>query len=62
MQRAQAFEAAVRQLGANAVLHVFGGAKHELTGEMRSAACDFLQGAAARSSSTDASILDVLPY
>jgi pimeloyl-ACP methyl ester carboxylesterase len=46
LQRARAFEAAVRQLGASAQLHVFGDAHHELTGEMRSAACDFLQRAA----------------
>jgi pimeloyl-ACP methyl ester carboxylesterase len=45
LQRAAAFEAAVRQLGATATLHVFGDTHHEMTGEMRSAACDFLQGA-----------------
>ncbi|HEY1298416.1 MAG TPA: alpha/beta fold hydrolase [Chloroflexota bacterium] len=50
VQRARAFESAVRQLGANATLHVFGEAHHELTGEMRSAACDFLQGAVAAQS------------
>jgi pimeloyl-ACP methyl ester carboxylesterase len=43
VQRAQAFEAAAQQLGANAVLRVFSNAHHELTREMRSAACDFLQ-------------------
>jgi pimeloyl-ACP methyl ester carboxylesterase len=45
LQRAQAFEKAARQLGATAVLRVFGGTKHELTSEMRSAACTFLGGA-----------------
>jgi pimeloyl-ACP methyl ester carboxylesterase len=45
VQRAEAFEAAARQLGAKAVLRVFGNAHHELTSEMRSAACEFLQGA-----------------
>jgi pimeloyl-ACP methyl ester carboxylesterase len=43
VQRAQAFEAAARQLGAYAVLRLFSNAHHELTGEMRLAACDFLQ-------------------
>ena len=32
-----------QQMGANAVLRVFGGTRHELTGEMRAAACEFLQ-------------------
>jgi pimeloyl-ACP methyl ester carboxylesterase len=45
VQRARAFEAAVRQLGANTQLRIFGDARHELTGEMRAAACDFLKGA-----------------
>jgi pimeloyl-ACP methyl ester carboxylesterase len=44
VQRAQAFETAARQLGANTVLRVFNNAGHGLTGEMRSAACEFLQG------------------
>ena len=43
VQRAQAFEAAAQQLGADAVLRIFSNARHELTGEMRLAACDFLQ-------------------
>jgi pimeloyl-ACP methyl ester carboxylesterase len=43
VQRARAFESAARQLGASVQLHVFGDARHELTGEMRSAACDFLK-------------------
>jgi pimeloyl-ACP methyl ester carboxylesterase len=43
VQRAQAFEQAARQLGAHAVLRVFNNTRHELTGEMRAAACDFLQ-------------------
>ncbi len=42
VQRAQAFEKAARQLGAGAILKVFGGTKHEFTSEMRSAACTFL--------------------
>jgi pimeloyl-ACP methyl ester carboxylesterase len=44
VQRAQAFEAAMQQLGASSVLRVFGDAKHEVTGEMRLAACKFLGG------------------
>src|SRR6185436_4361302 len=43
--RAQAFEKAARQLGATTILRVFGGTKHELKSEMRSAACTFLGGA-----------------
>jgi pimeloyl-ACP methyl ester carboxylesterase len=50
LQRAQAFEAAAEELGAHAVLRVFNTAHHELTGEMRSAACEFLESA---SSSTE---------
>jgi pimeloyl-ACP methyl ester carboxylesterase len=45
VQRAQAFEAAMKQLGASAVLRVFGDAKHDVTAEMRQAACTFLSGA-----------------
>jgi pimeloyl-ACP methyl ester carboxylesterase len=45
VQRAQAFEAAMQKLGARAVLRVFGDAKHEVTGEMRLAACAFLGAA-----------------
>ena len=45
VQRARAFEAAMRQLGADVVLRVFRGTKHELTPEMRSAACAFLSRA-----------------
>jgi pimeloyl-ACP methyl ester carboxylesterase len=45
VQRAQAFETAVRQLGGGAILKVFGGTKHDLTSEMRSAACSFLASA-----------------
>jgi predicted esterase len=45
VQRAKAFESAMRQLGASVVLRVFGGAKHDLTPEMRSAACAFLNRA-----------------
>ena len=44
VQRAQAFEAAARELGASTVLRVFANTRHELTGEMRAAACDFLEG------------------
>jgi pimeloyl-ACP methyl ester carboxylesterase len=42
LQRAQAFEAAMRQLGASPVLKVFGDTKHDITSEMRLAACTFL--------------------
>ncbi len=42
LQRAQAFEAAMQQLGASSVLRVFGDARHEITSEMRLAACAFL--------------------
>jgi pimeloyl-ACP methyl ester carboxylesterase len=45
VQRAQAFEAAMQQLGANSVLRVFGDAKHDVTSEMRQAACAFLGSA-----------------
>jgi pimeloyl-ACP methyl ester carboxylesterase len=45
VQRAQAFEAAAQQLGADAVLRIFSSAHHELTPEMRSEACDFLETA-----------------
>ena len=45
VQRAQAFEAAMQQLGASSVLRVFGDARHEVTSEMRLAACKFLGGA-----------------
>jgi pimeloyl-ACP methyl ester carboxylesterase len=46
VQRAQAFEAAARALGATTVLDVFPNTHHELTGEMRAAACDFLESQA----------------
>jgi hypothetical protein len=42
VQRAQAFEAAMQQLGASSILRVFGNARHEVTPEMRLAACKFL--------------------
>jgi pimeloyl-ACP methyl ester carboxylesterase len=42
VQRAQAFEAAMQRMGASSVLRVFGDARHDVTGEMRSAACTFL--------------------
>jgi pimeloyl-ACP methyl ester carboxylesterase len=45
VQRAQAFEAAMQQLGVSSVLRVFGEAKHEVTSEMRLAACAFLGNA-----------------
>ena len=45
VQRAQAFEDAMQQLGASSVLRVFGDAKHEVISEMRLAACKFLGGA-----------------
>ena len=43
VQRAQAFQAALQEMGSNATLQVFAGAHHELTNEMRAAACDFLE-------------------
>lgn len=46
VQRAEAFESAMLKLGARSVLRVFRGAKHDLTTEMRSAACSFLNRAA----------------
>jgi pimeloyl-ACP methyl ester carboxylesterase len=62
VQRAQAFEIAARQLGASAVLRVFGGTRHELTSEMRSAACDFLQASAvAQAPRRDLLSVDVAP-
>jgi pimeloyl-ACP methyl ester carboxylesterase len=42
VQRAQAFEAAMLQIGANSTLRIFGDARHELTSEMRQEACAFL--------------------
>jgi pimeloyl-ACP methyl ester carboxylesterase len=42
LQRAQAFEAAMQQMGATSMLRVFGDARHEITSEMRLAACAFL--------------------
>jgi len=41
--RAQAFETAMQRLGANVVLREFGNARHEVTREMRMAACEFLE-------------------
>jgi pimeloyl-ACP methyl ester carboxylesterase len=45
VQRAQAFESAMQQLGATSVLRVFSDAKHDVTGDMRTAACTFLERA-----------------
>jgi pimeloyl-ACP methyl ester carboxylesterase len=45
VQRAEAFENAMQQLGATSVLRVFNNTKHELTGDMRTAACTFLERA-----------------
>jgi pimeloyl-ACP methyl ester carboxylesterase len=45
VQRAQAFEDEMQRLGASSVLRVFGGTRHEVTTEMRLAACKFLGGA-----------------
>jgi len=42
VQRAQAFAAAMQQVGASSVLRVFGDARHDVTTEMRLAACAFL--------------------
>jgi pimeloyl-ACP methyl ester carboxylesterase len=61
LQRARAFESAVRELGATTQLRVFNDARHEVTGEMRSAACDFLQGAATQAPRSDLYSFDVSP-
>jgi pimeloyl-ACP methyl ester carboxylesterase len=61
LQRARAFEAAVRDLGATTQLRIFNDARHEVTGEMRSAACDFLQGAANQAPRSDLYSVDVAP-
>jgi pimeloyl-ACP methyl ester carboxylesterase len=45
LQRAQAFEVVMKRLGANLILRVFGNARHEVTSEMRLAACAFLGSA-----------------
>jgi pimeloyl-ACP methyl ester carboxylesterase len=45
VQRAQAFETAMVQLGAHSILRVFGNTRHEVTSEMRQAACAFLGSA-----------------
>jgi pimeloyl-ACP methyl ester carboxylesterase len=45
VQRAQAFEIAMQRLGAHVDLRVFGNTRHELTSEMRQAACAFLGSA-----------------
>ena len=50
LQRAQAFEQSMQELGANSVLRIFSNTRHELTGEMRAAACDFLEGASTQDS------------
>jgi pimeloyl-ACP methyl ester carboxylesterase len=42
LQRAQAFQAAMQQLGASSVLRIFGDTGHGVTAEMRLAACSFL--------------------
>jgi pimeloyl-ACP methyl ester carboxylesterase len=42
LQRAQAFEAVMQQMGASSILRVFSDTKHEITSEMRLAACTFL--------------------
>jgi pimeloyl-ACP methyl ester carboxylesterase len=56
VQRAQAFEAAMLQLGANSVLRVFSNTRHEVTGEMRQAACAFLSEAIQTGADTAESI------
>lgn len=62
VQRAQAFEMAVQQLGASAVLRVFGGAGHGLTNEMRAAACDYLnRSQQAQNARRDLPSVDVAP-
>lgn len=46
VQRARAFAAAVREVGASARLTLFNGAGHGLTADMRDSACAFLRTAA----------------
>jgi pimeloyl-ACP methyl ester carboxylesterase len=53
VQRAAAFASALQQMGASAVLQVFGGTSHGLTNEMRNAACTFLGGATLPSASSE---------
>jgi pimeloyl-ACP methyl ester carboxylesterase len=53
VQRAQAFEAAMQQLGVTASLHIFNNARHEVTRDMSNAACAFLGGAMLRPSAPE---------
>jgi pimeloyl-ACP methyl ester carboxylesterase len=61
VQRAQAFAAAMRQMGASAVLRVFQGVRHELTPEMRGAACTFLAGLTSTRSMVSVGVLHRYP-
>ncbi len=61
LQRARAFVNAVQELGAATQLRIFNDARHEVTGEMRTAACDFLQGAASQTPRSDLYAVDVAP-
>jgi pimeloyl-ACP methyl ester carboxylesterase len=62
VQRAQAFETAAQQLGASAVLRVFGNAGHGLTSEMHLAACDYLnRSQQAQNARRDLFSVDVAP-
>jgi pimeloyl-ACP methyl ester carboxylesterase len=62
VERAEAFEAALLRLGANAQLQVFGNAHHELTSDMRLAACEFLHTAATTAPRRDLFAVDVAGY
>jgi pimeloyl-ACP methyl ester carboxylesterase len=42
LQRAQVFESALHALNVHAQLRVFSGTQHDLTGDMRTSACNFL--------------------
>jgi pimeloyl-ACP methyl ester carboxylesterase len=62
VQRAQAFETAMVQLGANSILRVFGSARHEVTSEMRLAACAFLGSTMPLVSRVSPGAANSLPY
>ena len=46
---------------AKRITTIFNDARHEVTGEMRSAACDFLQGATSQTPRSDLYSVDVAP-
>jgi hypothetical protein len=61
VQRAQAFESALRQLRVHSQLRVFSGAKHDLTSDMRIAACSFLNRVASGPRSAVLGVLAAAP-